>query len=112
MTELPKDKATFKVSIKSHESFHTDSTLDTASLSSSSHEESPSGIQTRQLPQPFIIPTFSFDVELKLRQGNEVYYRDGTLLDIKRHEIRHLGQVSRSYTHSPYPRREELDHVV
>ena len=70
MPELPKDKATLKVHTKSSESYHTDPTLDTASLSSSSLEESPSGTQTRQLPQSFVIPAFSFDVELKLKQGN------------------------------------------
>ncbi|KAM7413896.1 hypothetical protein PAMA_018953 [Pampus argenteus] len=41
MSELPKDKATLKVHTKSSESYHTDSTLDTASLSSSL-EDSPS----------------------------------------------------------------------
>ena len=70
MSELPKDKATLKVHTKCSESYHTDSTLDTASLSSSSLEESPSGTQTRLLPQPFVIPAFSFNVELKLKQGN------------------------------------------
>ncbi|CAK6973845.1 Sterile alpha motif domain-containing protein 3 [Scomber scombrus] len=40
MSELPKDKATLKVHTKSSE-YNTDSTLDTASLSSSSLEDSP-----------------------------------------------------------------------
>lgn len=53
MSELPKDKATLRV--KSIESFHTESTVDTASLSSSPDEGL--NTQTRQLPQPFPIPT-------------------------------------------------------
>lgn len=58
MSELPKDRATLKVYPKAWESNHTDSTLDTASMSSSSLEEGPSASQSCQLPQPFIIPAF------------------------------------------------------
>lgn len=47
MSELPKDNATLKVHTKCSESYHTDSTLNTASLSSSSLEERLSGTQTR-----------------------------------------------------------------
>lgn len=114
MSELPKDKATLKVHTKSSESYHTDSTLDTASLSSSSLEESPSGTQTRQLPQPFVIPAFSFDVELKLKQGNEAFHRDGTLLDISKDmKSDILDKLAEAiYSHNPYSSRDEYDHVA
>ncbi|KAM9347670.1 sterile alpha motif domain-containing protein 3-like [Symphorus nematophorus] len=114
MSELPKDKATLKVHTKSSESYHTDSTLDTASLSSSSLEDTPSGTQTRQLPQPFVIPAFSFDVELKLRQGNEAFHRDGTLLDISKDmKSDILDKLAEAiYAHNPYPSRDEYDHVA
>lgn len=81
ISELPKKKATLKVYTKNCATYNTDSTLDTASLSSSL-EEGTSGGQTSQLPQPFVIPAFSFDVELKLKQGNEAYHTDGSLIDI------------------------------
>lgn len=60
MSDLPNDKATLKVYSKTCESYHTDTTLDTASLSSSSSSfgEGPSGSQTHQLPQTFVVPTF------------------------------------------------------
>ncbi|XP_034534575.1 uncharacterized protein LOC117809017 isoform X2 [Notolabrus celidotus] len=112
ISELPKDRVTLKVYYKS---YHTDSTLDTASLSSSSSlDESPGGSQTRQLPQPFVIPSFSFDVELKLRQGNEAYHKDGTLLDVskdmKSDILDKLAEVI--YVHNPYPKSEEYDQVA
>lgn len=50
MFELPKDKATLKVYTRA-ESHHTDSTLGTESLSSSSLEESSSGNQSCQMPE-------------------------------------------------------------
>ena len=113
MSELPKDKATLKVHTKSSE-YHTDSTLDTASLSSSSLEDSPHGTQTRQLPQPFVIPAFSFDVELKLRQGNDAFHRDGSLLDISKDmKSDILDKLAEAiYAHNPYPSRDEYDHVA
>lgn len=111
ISELPKDKVTLKVYNKS---YHTDSTLDTASLSSSSLDESTSGSPTRQLPQPFVIPSFSFDVELKQRQGNEAYHKDGTLLDpskdMKSDILDKLAEAI--YVHNPYPRPEEYDRVA
>ncbi|XP_062293697.1 sterile alpha motif domain-containing protein 3-like [Scomber scombrus] len=112
MSELHKDKATLKVHTKSSE-YNTDSTLDTASLSSSL-EDSPHGTQTRQLPQPFVIPAFSFDVELKLRQGNDAFHRHGSLLDISKDmKSDILDKLAEAiYAHNPYPSREDYDHVA
>lgn len=111
-SELPKDKATSKVLTKACSACHTDSTLDTASVSSSP-EENPNGTQTLQLPQAFVIPTFSFD-ELKLRQENEAYHRDGTLLDISKDmKSDVLDKLAEAiYTHNPYPTREKYDCVT
>ncbi|KAL6488452.1 hypothetical protein MHYP_G00021930 [Metynnis hypsauchen] len=71
LSELPKEKATLKVILKqTPESPRTDSTLDTASLSSpssSSLEDTPTC--GRPWPDPFVIPKFSYDVELKLKRG-------------------------------------------
>ncbi|XP_039457642.1 sterile alpha motif domain-containing protein 3-like [Oreochromis aureus] len=113
ISELPKEKATLKVYTKTFTTYNTDSTLETASLSSSL-EEGTSGGQTRQLPQPFVIPAFSFDVELKLKQGNEAYHRDGSLLDIskdmKSDILEKLAEAM--YVHNPYPTRDEYDCVA
>ncbi|XP_057702201.1 uncharacterized protein LOC130921875 [Corythoichthys intestinalis] len=112
ISELPKGKVTLKV----YKSFHTDSTLGTANLSSSSTSlnEGTSGSPTRQLPQPFVIPSFSFDVELKLKQGNEACHKDGTLLDpskdMKSDILDKLAEAI--YVHNPYPRPEEYDRVA
>lgn len=110
MSELPKDKATLKV--HACESYHTDSTQDTASLSSSTDEGS--STQTRQLPQPFTIPAFAHDVELKLKQGDEAFHRDGTLLEISKNmKSDILDEIAKAiYAHNPYPTREEYDHVA
>ncbi|XP_028666317.1 sterile alpha motif domain-containing protein 3-like [Erpetoichthys calabaricus] len=114
ISELPKDKATLKVNRKPFESYHGDVTLDTANLTSSSQGKSPNGSHTRQLPQPFVIPTFSSNVELKLKQGNEAYHRDETLLDIskdmKSDILDNLAEVI--YMHNPYPTREEYERVA
>lgn len=113
MSELPKDKVTLKVYSKPLESCHTDSTLDTASLSSSP-EDSPTARHPRQLPQPFDIPIFSFDVELKLKQGNEAFHKDGTLLDVSKDmKSDILDKIAEAiYVHNPYPTREEYDLVA
>lgn len=110
LSELPKDKATLRV--KPIESFHTDSTLDTASLSSSPDEGL--SAQTRQLPQPFPIPTFAHDVELRLSQGNEAFHRDGSLLDVaKDMKSDILDKIAEAiFAYNPYPRTEEIDHVA
>ena len=55
------------------------SSLDTASLASTDSPQSPSDFIRNYLrsesewPSPFPIPDFSYDVELKLRKGNEAY---------------------------------------
>jgi len=114
MSELPKDKATLKVYTKACESKHTDSTLYTASLSSSSLKGGPCGRQSRQLPHTFVIPAFSFDVQYVLRQGNEAYHKDGTLLNISKYMKSNILEklAEAIYSRNPYPGREVYDHVA
>lgn len=115
LSDLPEGKATLKITVKqASESYHTDSTLDTASLSSSS--SSCEGIFPRHRPWPdeFEIPRFSYDVELQLKRGNEAYQENGTLLNIRKDTkseiLDKLAEAMYSYT--AYPSREEYDIVA
>lgn len=114
MSELPKDRATLKVHSQPVPDFNSESTLDTASLPSSEESPGPSAKRPRHLPQPFEIPKFTFDVELRLKQGNEAFLKDGTLLDIlkdmKSDILEKLAEAI--YVHSPYPTHEEYDLVA
>lgn len=99
MSDLLKDKANLKVHTKVYETYHTDSTLDTASLSSSSLEEGPSGTQTCQLPQPVIISAF---FTLSENWGKEMMptIEMEPYLMYQKHEVWHHLQVSRSHISS------------
>ena len=123
LSDLPEGKATLKITVKqASESYHTDSTLDTASLSSSasslSSPTSPAseGISPRHRPWPdaFEIPRFCYDVELQLKRGNEAYQENGTLLNIRKDTkseiLDKLAEAMYSYT--AYPSREEYDIVA
>lgn len=88
MSDLPEEKATLRIFQKhlpesSNDSQSSDFTLDTASLPST-----PSGSSTPRrsdyLPDPFVIPKFPTDVELRLKHGNDAYFKDGTLLNVPR----------------------------
>ncbi|GAA6083496.1 uncharacterized protein LOC560659, partial [Tachysurus ichikawai] len=85
ISELPNERAVLhilwsKSSVDETNSLPSISSLDTASLDSSEgSSQSPTVSVQRYLrtasewPLPFPILTLSFDVELKLRQGNETY---------------------------------------
>lgn len=114
LSELPAERATLKVSVQnSTESYHTDSTSDTASLlsSPSSHDASPS---RKPWPEVFEIPRFSYDVELLLRRGNEAYQKDGSLLNIRRDTKSEILDVliEKMYSYDAYPSREQYDVVA
>lgn len=141
MSDLPKDRVTLKVfsqplqelQVDTEElHYRTDSTLDTASLATSP-ESSPGRVQStpspvpststqgqstpsrsRQLPLSFPIPTFAFDTELRLRQGNEAFQKDGTLLDIskgmKSDILEKLAEAIYAFT--PYVEPEQYDVVA
>ncbi|XP_048880258.1 sterile alpha motif domain-containing protein 3-like [Brienomyrus brachyistius] len=116
--DLPKEKATLKVNFCVAVS--SDSSLDSfvapspsASSSLSSHSESFAG-RLQPWPTTFSIPTFSYDVELRLRQGNDAFRKDGTLLSISRDmksEI--LEKIAEAiYSFKAYPRNEEFECVA
>ncbi|KAK7901844.1 hypothetical protein WMY93_018613 [Mugilogobius chulae] len=114
MTDLPKDKATLKVLTKATEPDHTDSsTLDSESMPSSC-EDSPSTSQTRQLPHPFPIPTFAYDVELRLRSANEVFAKKGEVFETpKEMKSDLLDKLAEAiFVYTPYPTRDEIDAVA
>uniref|UniRef100_A0A3B3SV43 PB1 domain-containing protein n=1 Tax=Paramormyrops kingsleyae TaxID=1676925 RepID=A0A3B3SV43_9TELE len=97
LSDLPEGRVTLKVTVKNAtESYHTDSTLDTASL---------------PWPEVFEIPRFPYDVELQLKGGNQ---KDGTLLNIRKDtksEI--LDKLAETiYSYTAYPSREEYDIVA
>lgn len=87
ISDLPQGTATLKViqnkkknPDSSVDSQLSDSSLDTIRLCSGTSPSSP----IRVWPNPFIIPRFSSNVELQLKQGNEAYLKDGTLLNISK----------------------------
>ncbi|KAL7868681.1 hypothetical protein SRHO_G00100650 [Serrasalmus rhombeus] len=116
LSELPKEKATLKVILKqTPESPRTDSTLDTASLSSlssSSLEDTPTC--RRLWPDPFVTPQFSYDVELKLKRGNEAFQESGTLLNISKDTKSEILDklAEEMYKYSAYPSPEQHDLVA
>ncbi|XP_072573287.1 uncharacterized protein [Paramormyrops kingsleyae] len=95
------------------------SSIDTASVSSASSFSPSSSTQTymrstSQWPNPFPIPTFSYDVELKLRKGNEVYEKAGANLsvtrDIKMEILDKLAQEM--FAIKAYPDKNEITSVA
>jgi len=88
ITDLPKDKATLKILFSPSDTF-SDSSLSTAVLPVSDSPSTSTQIsscfseikQSRSHPWPavFTIPTFSYDVELRIKHGNKAYSTDGTL---------------------------------
>ncbi|XP_039477868.1 uncharacterized protein LOC120443361 [Oreochromis aureus] len=69
---------------------------------------------TSQWPNPFPIPIFSYDVELKLRKGNEVYEKAGANLsvtrDIKMEILDKLAQEM--FAIKAYPDKNEITSVA
>ncbi|XP_063336328.1 uncharacterized protein LOC134631700 [Pelmatolapia mariae] len=95
------------------------SSIDTASVSSASSFSPSSSTQTymrstSQWPNPFPIPIFSYDVELKLRKGNEVYEKAGANLsvtrDIKMEILDKLAQEM--FAIKAYPDKNEITSVA
>uniref|UniRef100_A0A672MGJ6 PB1 domain-containing protein n=1 Tax=Sinocyclocheilus grahami TaxID=75366 RepID=A0A672MGJ6_SINGR len=122
VADLPKDKVTLKVLFTPFPDTLSDSSLDTAILSESScpstsspsiHSE-PSAARSQSWPTAFPIPVFTYDVELRLRQGNEAFRKDGTLLSIPRDmKIEILEKlVETIYSYKAYPGNEEIDGVA
>lgn len=95
MVELPAEKAVLHIVWNGVEESQTPSqasisSLDIASISSSNSSHSTSSIiqtilrSASEWPSPFPVPSFSYDVELKLRKGNETFQKTGKGLSLTR----------------------------
>lgn len=121
MSELPTERPRLKVILKARpitppsvSSLDTNSS-DTANRPSSSSVCSPSTpSRSKHWPCGFIIPTFTYDVELNLRKGNEAYEKDGSLLTVnaamKRDILDRVG--SAMYEYNAYPTPKQIEHVA
>ncbi|XP_077953726.1 uncharacterized protein LOC120808990 isoform X2 [Gasterosteus aculeatus] len=113
--ELP-EKPTVKVMpvlelvpVSSDEVFSdTPSTADTDILSHSSQE------RQKQWPEFFDIPTFSVDVEYRLRQADLLFMSEGTYLKVSK-ELKHeiLERLAeRMYSYTAYPTAAQFESVA
>ena len=113
--DLPTERATLKVLFTFSEPV-SDSTLDTASLSSqnSASPEPPSSGDSSEWPDPFVISDFSHDVEFQLRVANDAYAKDGAVTVISKSvksEI--LDRLADSITRiTCYPSKDNLESVA
>ncbi|KAK0155369.1 Sterile alpha motif domain-containing protein 3 [Merluccius polli] len=113
--DLPTERATLKVLFTFSEPV-SDSTLDTASLSSqnSASPEPPSSGDSSKWPDPFVIPDFSHDVEFQLRVANDAYAKDGAVTVISKSvksEI--LDRLADSITRiTCYPSKDNLESIA
>ncbi|XP_051802174.1 sterile alpha motif domain-containing protein 3-like isoform X1 [Acanthochromis polyacanthus] len=116
ITDLP-DKSTLKiialVPAPTSSIASTASTDDTEILSFSS-PESRSSLTRSPWPDTFDIPYFPVDIEYRLRQGNLLYMRDKTYLQVSRdmkHEI--LEKLAEAiYSFKAYPCDQEFNDVA
>uniref|UniRef100_A0A9J8D3G6 Uncharacterized protein n=1 Tax=Cyprinus carpio carpio TaxID=630221 RepID=A0A9J8D3G6_CYPCA len=123
VTDLPKDKATLKILFSPSDKF-SDSSLDIAVLPVSQSPSTSTQIssciseikQSRSHPWPavFTIPNFSYDVELRLKHGNEAYSTDGTLLTMSRDmQTEILDKLAEAvFAYKAYPDKEEIKSVA
>ncbi|KAL2101492.1 hypothetical protein ACEWY4_003253 [Coilia grayii] len=116
--DLPPERATLKVIFTFSEPL-SDSTSDTASLSSDSlsSPNRPSSCEdstATEWPEPFVIPSFTHDVEFQLRLANEAYATNGTLMaaskSMKSEILEKLADCIIKIT--PYPTRNNIESVA
>ncbi|KAG9276958.1 hypothetical protein AMEX_G6936 [Astyanax mexicanus] len=133
ISELPPDKATLRLhwevvlSAIPSDSDLSDFTLDTASKSPSTRSSTSDSAtacdsdqvsscmsRSDQWPSQFPIPSFSYDVELRLQKANEEFKNNGTHLnvtrDIKMHVLEKLAEAV--YSYKAYPKDSELEKVA
>ncbi|XP_060770122.1 lactation elevated protein 1 homolog B isoform X3 [Neoarius graeffei] len=113
--DLPTERATLKVLFTFSEPL-SDSTLDTANLSSQSTvspSPSSSGDPT-EWPDPFVFPDFTHDVEFQLRVANDAYANDGAVMvvskSVKSEILDRLADCITKIT--PYPTRDNIESVA
>nr|XP_054606034.1 sterile alpha motif domain-containing protein 3-like isoform X1 [Nothobranchius furzeri] len=116
--DLSKDKATLKAifcpdSAEPYlDSCSSDLTLSASSSTSTSSSQSVSfSGRSQHWPTVFPVPTFSFDVELRLRQGNEIFESHGKLLtlskDMKSEILDKMAETMFSF--KAYPANEDFE---
>jgi len=127
ITELPKDKATLRIhwevvlSPVVDNAHLSDFTVDTASMTSTQssaslpHSVSPlSTSRSEQWPSMFPVPSFSYDVELRLKKANEDLQENGTALivprDMKMNILDKLAETV--YSFKAYPKDSEIEKVA
>ena len=102
------------------DSVGSESSLDTASLSSRESLQSPSAFIRNHLrsvsewPSPFSIPSFSYDVELKLRKGNEAYEQTKRGITLTRDmKIDILDKIAQAvFEVKAYPDQDQIESVA
>lgn len=89
---------------QSHDPGSTSSTAQDSESCDSSSANSSSSLQKKPWPTEFIIPRFSVETEMILERANEVYRKDGTLLNTPNVKSDILEKLAESiYTYTPYP---------
>ncbi|XP_051779464.1 sterile alpha motif domain-containing protein 3-like [Erpetoichthys calabaricus] len=113
ITDLPKDKATLEIVFKCSDSCFSDSSLDTASGHSLTSDDAFTA-RLRSLPESFTIPFFSYDVEYRLKQGNEAYKIDGSVLSFSKDmKIDILDWLANAmYEFKAYPDGQQYESVA
>ncbi|XP_057675416.1 uncharacterized protein LOC130905771 [Corythoichthys intestinalis] len=126
--DLPPERAilhilwdeTFPLVQQESDSVGSESSLDTAILSSRESFQSPSAFIRNHLrsvsewPSPFPIPSFSYDVELRLRKGNEAYERTKKGITLTRDmKIDILDKISQAvFELKAYPDHDQIESVA
>ncbi|KAI7790215.1 hypothetical protein IRJ41_009305 [Triplophysa rosa] len=120
MSELPTERPRLKVIVKEQPNIPPfafsldDSCSETAIGTSASSACPPSTSRSRHWPDPFVIPTFSYDIELKLKKGNVTYKIDGSLLAVnaamKRDILDKVGCAM--YKYNAYPTSKQIEDVA
>ncbi len=118
ISELPLERASLKIILKEQPSSPPSvSSLDTCGSeqpASGSSVESPSTSHTKHWPHPFMIPSFAYDVELKIRKGNEACAKDGSLLTVtpamKSNILDRVG--STMFEFNKYPTAKQIEDVA
>ncbi|MBN3292089.1 F208B protein, partial [Polypterus senegalus] len=106
--DLPTEQVNLKVLFTPSELVCSDSTLDTGSLPSSCSGES------LDWPDPFEIPHFSHYVELQLKEANDAYVKDGSVMviskSVKCDILDKLADLMSKIT--AYPSKDQYDSVA
>lgn len=120
ITELPPNKAVLKIIFNNqNEELPSTSSQDNASVSPVPAPASSSTVlMQREIaerwPTPFPIPAFSYDVELRLVKGNEVYEKNKTLLNVSRDmRMDILDKIAQAvFSYKAYPNTKEIESVA